>query len=167
MNGGFVSGLFRSRDQKTGLSGTQSLSAAQASTTTTGPRRKERINLQKPRHSGLFEAVHRLDAQIDEAGRRELAAWITDQYATDYGDVPLGFLARCYLGPPYVDHRLDLLASIVEHFQPADAVPAPFDRARVLARLSSYEYIEVYGSGTLVPVRVDGSVDVPIGGPHG
>jgi hypothetical protein len=162
-----VSGLFRSRDQKTGLSGAQSLSAAPTSATTAGQQQLQRATLQKARHSGLFEAVHRLDAQIDEASRRELAAWITDQYATEYGDVPLGFLARCHLGPPYVDHRLDLMAQIVEHFQPADAVPTPFDRARPLARLSSYEFIEVYGSGTLVPVRVDGSVDAPIGGPHG
>jgi len=134
---------------------------------TSGQQRLQRATLQKPRHSGLFEAVHRLDAQIDEASRRELAAWITDQFATEYGDIPLGFLAQCHLGPPYVDHRLDLMAQIVEHFQPADAVPAPFDRARPLARLNSYEFIEVYGSGTLVPVRVDGTVDAPIGGSHG
>lgn len=162
-----MSELFRSRDRRTGLSGTQSLSAGQTSTTTSGQQRLQRTTLHKPRHSGLFEAVHRLDAKIDEASRRELAAWITNQYTTEYGDIPLGFFAQCHLGPPYVDHRLDLMAQIVEHFQPADAVPSPFDRARPLIRLSSYEFIEVYGSGTLVPVRVDGTVDTLIGGPHG
>lgn len=167
MPGGFVSELFRYRDQQTGLGTRRSLSLGADATSTTQSRQFQRSSLERPRHSGLFQAVHRLDAQIDEASRRELSAWITDQYATDYGDVPLGFLSRCYLGPPYVDHRLDLLHSIVEHFAPGDAVPSPFDRARVLARLSSYEYIEVYGSGTLVPIRVDGSVDVAIGGSDG
>ena len=139
-------------------------SSVGAQSTTTGGR--ARVNLQKARHSGLFEAIHRLDAQIDEASRRELTAWITDQYAKDYGDIPLGFLARCHLGAPYVDHRLDLLQSIAEHFTPDSVVPAPFDRARSLARSSSYEFIEVYASGTLVAVRIDGSVDTSIGGSH-
>jgi hypothetical protein len=133
---------------------------------TAAPGVRTRVNLQKARHSGLFEAIHRLDAQIDEASRRELAAWITDQYTRDYGDIPLGFLARCYLGPPYVDHRLDLLQSIAEHFTPDSVVPAPFDRARGLARSDAYEFIEVYASGTLVPVRADGSVDTSFGGSH-
>jgi hypothetical protein len=37
----------------------------------------------------------------------------------------------------------------------------------MLARLSSYEFIEVYASGLLVPVRRDGSVDAPTGGTDG
>lgn len=159
-----MSELFRSKEKEVGHKARRSLDVSHASAMTAGEQQLQRATLQKPRHSGLFQAVHRLDAQIGEVSRRELAAWISDQYATDYGDIPLGFLARCYLGPPYVDHRLDLLAQIVEHYQPADAVPSPFDRARALARLSAYEFIEVYGSGTLVPVRVDGSVDASIGG---
>ena len=151
--------MFRSRDQRHGLSATAQTAQV--------PAVIARPNRQRPRHGGLFEAINRLDAQIDEASRRELAAWITDQYATDYGDVPLGFLARCYLGAPYVDHRLDLLQSIAEHFTPGDVVPAPFDRARALARSGSYQFVEVYASGALVPVRVDGSVDTLTGGSHG
>jgi hypothetical protein len=140
---------------------------ANASATSTNAAPVTRAISTRPRHSGLFQAVQRLDAQLDEAARRELADWIRDQYATSYGDIPLGFVARCHLGAPYVDHRMDLLHSIVEHYAAGDAVPAPFDRARTLARLSSYEFIEVYGSGVLVPVRVDGSVDAPIGGSLG
>ena len=158
-----MSGLFRSPEQRP-----QSLFSAPQETTQVslaGP--TTRTVTQRPRHSGLFQAMQRLDAQVDQAARRELADWINDQYATDYGDVPLGFVARCHLGPPYVDHRLDLLHAIAEHYQPSDAVPAPFDRARMLARLASYEFIEVYASGLLVPVRVDGSVDAPLGGSNG
>lgn len=157
-------GLFRGPERRSD----QQLFTTSAGSRTAGARTAPvtRTISQRPRHSGLFEAVHRLDTQIDEASRRQLAAWITDQYATDYGDIPLGFLARCYLGAPYVDHRLDLLQSIAEHFTPDSTVPAPFDRARTLARSASYEFVEVYASGTLVPVRTDGSVGTPSGGTH-
>ncbi len=118
---------------------------------------------QRPRHAGLFEAVRRLDAEMDATSRRQLADWVSEQYAQEYGDIPLGFIARCYLGAPYVDHRLSLLQSIVEHYQPQDVVPSPFDRGRTLARLGAYEYIVLYASGLIVPVRVAGSVDVTVG----
>ncbi|MGH4020779.1 MAG: hypothetical protein ACRDT0_16450 [Pseudonocardiaceae bacterium] len=115
-------------------------------------------DLRRPRHAGLFEAVHRLDAQLDRASREELASWIRDQYSVEYGDIPVGFVAICHLGPPYVDHRLDLVHSIVEHYGPGDSMPEPFAQARMLARTGAYEFVEVYASGQLVPVRADGSV---------
>jgi hypothetical protein len=111
----------------------------------------------KHRHSGLFEAVHRLDAQVDEAARRELSDWIRSEYHREFGDIPLGFVALCYLGPPYIDHRLDLIGSIVDHFSAADRMPDPFQQARMLVRASAYDFIEVYGSGKLVAVRSDGT----------
>jgi hypothetical protein len=111
-----------------------------------------------PRHAGIFEAVHRIDAGLDEATRAQLAQWIRDEYQSQFGDVPLGFFARCHLGPPYVDHRLDLWQNIVEHYAPGDTVPEPFARARMLARTGSYDFIEVYASGELKPVLNDGSV---------
>jgi hypothetical protein len=111
----------------------------------------------KRRHSGIFEAVHRLDAQLDQASREQLAGWVREQYEVEYGDIPMGFVATCYLGPPYVDHMLDLIYSIVQHFAPADVMPDPFGQARMLVRTGAYELVEVYGSGRLVPVRDDGS----------
>jgi len=115
-------------------------------------------NLRRPRHAGIFQAVHALDTQLDEAQRAELARWVRDAYQADYGDVPLGFVAPCYLGPPYVDHRLDLSQSIVEHYTPADPMPEPFTRARMLARTRAYAFVEVYASGDVLPVRDDGGV---------
>lgn len=111
-----------------------------------------------PRHAGIFEAVHRLDAQLDPATRAELAGWIRDEYAHEFGDIPLGFVATCHLGPPFVDHRLDLFQSIVEHFAPADVMPDPYAGARLLVRTGAYAFIEVYASGDLRPVMADGSV---------
>jgi hypothetical protein len=114
--------------------------------------------LRKPRHAGIFEAVHRLDAGLDPIARARLAEWIRAEYESEFGDVPLGMFALCHLGPPYIDHRLDLWQSIVEHYAPADAVPEPFNQARMLVRTGAYDFVEVYSSGELRPVRTDGSV---------
>ncbi|WP_236642582.1 hypothetical protein [Actinoplanes utahensis] len=111
-----------------------------------------------PRHAGLFEAVRRLDAGLDAATRAQLAEWIRAEYANEFGDVPLGMFAVCHLGPPFVDHRLDLWQSIVEHYAPADTVPEPFARARMMVRSGAYEFVEVYASGELKPVLKDGTV---------
>lgn len=114
-------------------------------------------NLRKPRHAGLFDALHRLDTGLDPATRDELARWIRDQYTVEYGDIPLGFVSRCYLGPPYVDHWMDLMHNILDHFSAGQAMPEPFEGARMLARASTYAFIEVYASGRLIPVMEDGT----------
>ena len=114
--------------------------------------------VRKPRHAGIFEAVHRLDGGLDAATRSQLASWIRAEYESEFGDVPLGMFALCHLGPPYIDHRLDLWQSIVEHYAPADRVPEPFAQARMLVRTGAYDFVEVYASGELRPVLKDGSV---------
>jgi len=66
--------------------------------------------------------------------------------------------SRCYLGRPFIDHRLDLSFNIVDHYKSGEAVPPPYDAARALAANEAYAYIEVYADGELVPVREDGTV---------
>jgi hypothetical protein len=117
-----------------------------------------RRDTRKRRHAGLFQAIRKLDGHLDAAARAELAQWVRDEYEREFGDVPLGFVAVCHLGPPYVDHRLDLLHSIVDHFAPADPMPEPFAQARMLARTGAYEFIEIYASGAVRPVLPDGTV---------
>lgn len=112
----------------------------------------------KARHSGVFQAVQALDTQLDEATRREVAKWIGEQYVTEYGSALLGMVAKCYLGPPYVDHLLDLFGGIIEHYAASDPMPAPYDAARMLARSGSYAFVEVHSDGRIVPVNDDGSV---------
>jgi hypothetical protein len=114
----------------------------------------------RPRHAGIIEAVHRLDAELSQTARADLAGWIRDQYQTEFGDIPLGFVAKCHLGPPYVDHILDLFDNIVDHYAPADPMPEPFSKARMLVRTGAYVYVEIYGSGEIRPVFPDGTVVV-------
>jgi hypothetical protein len=119
--------------------------------------RKDQLQ-RKPRHAGIFQAIQALDAQLDEATRREVAKWIGEQYVAEYGSELLGMVAQCYLGPPYVDHRLDLFGGIIEHYAVSDPMPAPYDAARMLARSGSYAFVEVHSDGRIVPVHDDGSV---------
>ncbi len=112
----------------------------------------------RPRHAGIFEALHRLDMEISQVEREELIGWLRGEYHEELADLLLGFVAVCQLGPPYVDHRLDLVGSIVDHFAPADVMPEPYARARMLVRTGGYAFVEVYGSGLLRPVLPDGTV---------
>ncbi|MFF6883550.1 hypothetical protein ACFY9F_10220 [Streptomyces sp. NPDC012421] len=48
--------------------------------------------------------------------------------------------------------------AILQHYTPADVVPEPYARARMIVRTGAYPLVEVYASGALVPVRPDGVV---------
>jgi hypothetical protein len=115
-----------------------------------------------PRSRDLLDAVHRrLDAGLDDQACRSLVDWIREQYSTSYGEVPLGFVSRCYLGPPYVDHILNIFGVITRHFAPAEPMPDPFSQARMLARSGGYAYVEVFSDGLILPVLEDGTVVRP------
>ncbi|MFI8425891.1 hypothetical protein [Streptomyces sp. NPDC085479] len=114
--------------------------------------------LARPRHAGIFEALHRLDAGLAPDALRELTEWLREEYRSAYTDFPVGWIAVCGLGPPYVDHRLDLTMAILQHYTPAEVVPEPYARARMIVRTGAYPLVEVYASGALVPVRPDGVV---------
>ncbi|GHI05318.1 hypothetical protein AQI88_23220 [Streptomyces cellostaticus] len=120
-----------------------------------------RRELYTPRSGKLMDAVGRLDAGLDQQACRSLAEWVREHYTTAYASTPLGFVARCHLGPPYVDHQLSLLHVIVRHFSAAEPMPEPFSAARMLARSGGYAYIEVYDDGLILPVLDDGTVVRP------
>ena len=111
-----------------------------------------------PRSAELRRAVARLDATTDPAQLRGLSDWIAEQYTADFGTVPLGFVALCHLGPPYVDHTLSLSHNILNHFGRGDRMPDPFEGARMLVRSGAYDYVEVFLGGAALPVLPDGTV---------
>ncbi|MGW0392707.1 hypothetical protein ACWDYJ_17760 [Streptomyces sp. NPDC003042] len=115
------------------------------------------------RSARLLEAVTRLDAGLDEAAGHRLADWIREQYEADHHSAPIGFLAVCHLGPPYVDHILNLFGAILTHYTPGDVLPEPYGSARMLVRNPSYVWVEVYSDGLVLPVLANGSVVRPSG----
>ncbi|MEI5103894.1 hypothetical protein RB200_42245 [Streptomyces sp. PmtG] len=122
------------------------------------PTRREHF---RPRGRELRDTVATLDSGLDERACRTLTDRVRAEYDTAYGVVPLGLLARCHLGPPYVDHQLDLFGVILRHFAPSDPVPTPFAAARTLVRSGGYAYVEVYTDGLLIPVLDDGTAVRP------
>jgi hypothetical protein len=75
--------------------------------------------------------------------------------------VPIGYLARCYLGDPFEVHTLDLAGRIVEHARVGEPLPVLFAPARRLALHPAYLAIEVYPD-RLLCIREDGAaVEVP------
>lgn len=118
--------------------------------------------LYRPRAKELLDALHqRIDAGLDDQACRALADWVREQYRTSYGEVPLGFVSVCYLGPPYVDHILNVFGVITRHFAPAEPMPEPFSKARMLARSGGYAFVEVFSDGLILPVLDDGTVVRP------
>ncbi|MEU1557716.1 hypothetical protein ABZ517_34150 [Streptomyces scabiei] len=109
----------------------------------------------------LLGGLRRLDAAVDDAAVRDIAAWLCEQYTGRGAPVPVGFVARCLLGSPYVDHRLGLDGRILGHCTAHDTMPPPFDAARMLARSDAYAFVEVYADGLVLPVLPDGSVVRP------
>lgn len=114
-------------------------------------------NRSKRRSAELLEAIAQIDTITDPATQGELAAWINERYEERGGGTLVGLFGHCYLGDPYIDHRMDISGNIIQHFKPADSVPGPFAAARPLARSTAYLFIEIYDDGQVVPVRPDGS----------
>lgn len=114
-------------------------------------------NRKKPRSKALLQAIQALDTTTDTAATRDLLDQIAAEYAERNGGLILGLFSKCHLGPPFVDHRLSLGETILEHYRRDDLVPDPFSKARNLAQSAMYIYIEIYSDGEIVPVRPDGT----------
>ncbi|WP_216586805.1 hypothetical protein [Streptomyces brasiliscabiei] len=109
----------------------------------------------------LLGRVRRLDAAVDDAAVQDIAAWLREEYVGRGAPVPVGYVAPCLLGSPYVDHRLGLDGRILGHCAAHDVMPPPFDAARMLARSGAYAFVEVYTDGLVLPVLPDGGVVRP------
>lgn len=109
------------------------------------------------RSQQVMQTMTVVDAQVDQVAKVELMQWIRDEYAQTYGGMIIGTFARCYLGPPYVDHKLDLLGSILEHYGPNDDPGQPYSNARGLVRSGAYAFVEIYSDGQIVPILPDGT----------
>lgn len=116
--------------------------------------------LREPRSRAYLEALARLDAgTVHDTGAVEQ---VIAAIHAEFGDLlevelPLTIVSKCYLGPPYEVHTLDITGGIVEHYPRGRALPGDAERARALALHPAYELIEVH-SDSLHCVRADGTV---------
>lgn len=125
---------------------------------------RHRVNRQQARSADLVRAISRIDTVTDPTTYQQLLDWIKDEYDSRQTGIPIGMFAKCYLGPPYIDHQLMLTGTICEHYPPSKEPPAPYDTARGLVRSGAYEFIEFYSDGSMVAVRSDGgTVEVQAG----
>ncbi|MET0932005.1 MAG: hypothetical protein ABWX74_20990 [Aeromicrobium sp.] len=109
------------------------------------------------RSAELVDAVQRLDTTTDPATAEAIMQWINDEYESRSGGQIIGLFGRCYLGHPFVDHRIDLAgAFILQHFTRDETPPGPYGAARPFARNTAYTFIEVYDDGSVIPIRADG-----------
>lgn len=109
------------------------------------------------RSPGLLEAVSRLDAEPSLEAQAKIMEWLRKEYEERGGGPLIGLFSRCYLGPPYVDHMLNLLGQICEHYSLGESPESPYLPARALVQNRAYAYVEVYADGAVIPVRTDGT----------
>lgn len=114
--------------------------------------------LMQPRSRRYLAAIRALDARtsmgpVDTAA---VAEELRREFEEKWALPPLGYVAHCYLGPPYEVHTLTDSGDIIEHYPSGQPLPAELERARPLAA-DRYLCIEVYAD-RLVAVLPDGSV---------
>lgn len=91
-------------------------------------------------------------------GKEEMMTKIHEEFGTaQLADLPMGILAKCYLGHPYEVHTLDLSAGqIIKHYSIGEPLPDHFEKARTLAKHNAYLFVEIY-KNKLILIREDGT----------
>lgn len=114
----------------------------------------------KKRSKHYLDIISRLDAKTltDTKGMEELMNAIQGEFGTaDIASLPLGIVAKCFLGHPHEVHTLDLSVSqIIRHYKIGEALPEDFEKARTLAKHNAYAFVEVYRD-KIILIREDGT----------
>lgn len=117
-------------------------------------------DLLKKRSQQYLRLIAGLDAHTltDTQGMEALVQAIQEEFGTAaLASLPLGIVAKCFLGHPYEVHTLDLSGShIIHHYKTSETMEAHFEKARVLAQHNAYAMVEVY-TDKLILVREDGT----------
>jgi len=106
-------------------------------------------------------------AKLDAGGHginREAARGLIDAIRTEFPELtmdqlPLGIVAKCYLGEPFEIHTLDIAGGIVTHFERGEPLPGGLEKARSIGANPYYAFVEVYATSVRA-IRIDGSVTV-------
>lgn len=102
----------------------------------------------KKRSEKYLNLIKGIDTELisETKGKEELMAKIYEEFGTaELANLPLGILAKCYLGHPHEVHTLDLIGSqIIKHYKIGEPLPDHFEKARTLAKHTAYAFVEVY-----------------------
>ena len=119
----------------------------------------DRDILQK-RSKRYLDTIAGLDAKTltDTKGMEALMNAIQEEFGTaDIASLPLGIVAKCFLGHPHEVHTLDLSGSqIIKHYKIGKPLPDDFEKARTLAKHNAYAFVEVYRDKVIL-IREDGT----------
>ena len=148
--------LLGTRQPATTLSAT-SVRSAQA------PAHAVEARLRQKRSITYIEAVGKLDAGGHVCNRHDVDA-LLDAIRDELPEIsiehlPLGLVAKCYLGRPYEVHTIERNGHIIEHYVAGRSLPGALERARGLALHESYAFIEVY-TDKLIAVAMNGDTSL-------
>ncbi|MBN9298446.1 MAG: hypothetical protein J0I41_15685 [Filimonas sp.] len=117
-------------------------------------------DLLKARSKNYLSLIAGLDAKTlsDTKGMQELINAIQKEFGTaDIASLPLGIVAKCFLGHPHEVHTLDLSGSqIIKHYKIGESLPGNFEKGRTLAKHNAYAFVEVYADKVIL-IREDGT----------
>ncbi|UCV15100.1 hypothetical protein [Quatrionicoccus australiensis] len=104
--------------------------------------------LRSKRSMAYIASLQRLDAGGHSHTREALDALLQaiqhELPEISIEHLPVGIVAKCYLGEPYEVHTLDRQETIIQHYKRHQAMPPMLERARSLAMHPGYVFIEVY-----------------------
>lgn len=127
---------------------TTSLTATRPSTNANLSLQAVEARLRSKRSKAYIESLQKLDAgghaHTREALDALLAAIQRELPEISIDRLPLGIVAKCYLGTPHEVHTLDRQGMIIRHYKSFEALPPLLERARSLALHPGYAFIEVY-----------------------
>jgi len=102
----------------------------------------------KKRSKKYLDLIAGLDSKtlLETKGMNELINAIQEEFGTaDILSLPLGIVAKCFLGHPYEVHTLDLSGSqIIKHYKSTEVMEAEFEKARTVAQHNTYAFVEIY-----------------------
>jgi hypothetical protein len=122
--------------------------------------------LRRKRSSAYVDAMTRLDAgtHLHNAHASTATQALLDAIRQELPDLeidalPVGIVAKCYLGAPFEVHCLTCAGNIIQHYKTGEALPHLLERARTLAQHPSYAFIEVYPK-RLITVTASGQTAI-------
>ncbi len=122
--------------------------------------------LRQKRSAAYVGAMTRLDAgaHLQEAHAATATQSLLDAIRNELPDVaiealPIGIVAKCYLGTPFEVHSLSCAGNIIQHYKAGEALPHLMERARTLAQHPEYAFIEVYPT-RLITVTASGQTAI-------